>query len=119
MYQRHETGKWGEEKACEYLLQNGYRVIERNFTCKQGEIDIIAWEKKSKELIFIEVKTRTNKIYGSPIEAVNQRKQKHIYWAAQYYIYIHQIKETYLRFDVIEIYAIKGKSKICHIKKIF
>ena len=76
MYQRHELGQIGEELAALYLERNGYKIIERNFRYKKYEIDIIA--KYNKELVFIEVKTRSNKIYGRPIEAVNNIKQKHI-----------------------------------------
>lgn len=119
MYQKHEIGKWGEETACKYLTEKKYEIIERNFTCSQGEIDIITWDKTKKELVFIEVKTRTNRHYGEPIDAVNMPKQKHIYWAAQYYVYLHQIKETDLRFDVIEIYVKDNRTNIRHIKQIF
>ena len=119
MYQRHETGKWGEEKACEYLTSLNYNIVDRNFECTQGEIDIVAFDNEKKELVFIEVKTRTNYNYGSPIDAVNLPKQKHIYWAAQYYVYLHKIKNTFLRFDVIEVYAKGEHVKINHIKQIF
>ena len=119
MYQRHETGKWGEQKACEYLEKIGYKIIERNFACTQGEIDIIAEDIEKKELVFIEVKTRTNYNYGSPADAVNVPKQKHIYWAAQYYIYLHRINNTYLRFDVLEVYFKNNIPRINHIKQIF
>lgn len=112
-------GNGGEEKACEYLVQKDYDIVDRNFDCSQGEIDIIAWDKTKKELVFIEVKTRTNMYYGSPVDAVNMPKQKHIYWAAQYYVYLHQIKETNLRFDVIEIYVKNNQARIRHIKQIF
>lgn len=57
--------------------------------------------------------------YGSPVDAVNMPKQKHIYWAAQYYIFLHKIKDTYLRFDVIEIYLRNHHARIRHIKQIF
>ena len=76
MYKRHETGKLGEDLAEKYLEQIGYKVIERNFECKQGEIDIIALDKN--EIIFIEVKTRTSIKYGSPADAVNENKQKNL-----------------------------------------
>ncbi len=120
MYQKHEIGKWGEDKACQYLEDNNYDIVERNFDCKQGEIDIIAWDKGGQELVFIEVKTRTNLYYGTPVDAVNLQKQKHIYSAAQYYIFLHKIKNVFLRFDVIEVY-VRGKYKsiINHIKQIF
>lgn len=119
MYERHETGKWGEDMACEYLEHNDYKIVDRNFLCKQGEIDIIAWEKSKKELVFIEVKTRKNKHYGNPADAVDNVKQKHIYRAAQYFIYVYKIANVFLRFDVIEIYAIGNKARINHIKQIF
>ena len=60
MYLRHEIGKLGEDLAIKYLKEKGYEIIERNFRCKQGEIDIIA--KAKEEYVFIEVKTRTNQM---------------------------------------------------------
>ena len=58
MYKRHEIGKLGEDLACRYLQNQGYKILERNFEARQGEIDIIALDKS--EIIFIEVKTRSN-----------------------------------------------------------
>lgn len=84
MYLRHEIGKLGEDLAIKYLKEKGYEIIERNFRCKQGEIDIIA--KTKEEYVFIEVKTRTNQMYGNPVDAVNNTKKKHIYSATEYYI---------------------------------
>ena len=69
--QRQELGKEGEDFAADYLQKQGYEIIDRNFECKQGEIDIIAKEKN--EYVFIEVKTRQNFHYGMPCEAVNER----------------------------------------------
>lgn len=114
-----KSEKCGEEKACEYLIEKNYDIIERNFSCSQGEIDIIAFDKTKLELVFIEVKTRTNKQYGEPIDAVDLPKQKHIYRVAQYYIYSHKIKETNLRFDVIEVHLKYNTELIQHIKQIF
>ena len=119
MYERHETGRWGEDIACDYLVEQNYSIVERNFSCRQGEIDIIACDKNKKELVFVEVKTRKSYKYGSPVDAVNKYKQKHIYWAAQFYIYSHNINHTNLRFDVIEICAKNNLSEINHIKQIF
>lgn len=76
MYKRHEIGKLGEDLACKYLQNKGYKILERNFEAKQGEIDIIALDKE--ELVFIEVKTRSNILYGKPAEAVNEIKQNHL-----------------------------------------
>ena len=62
MLSKKEFGNIGEDISCKYLEQKGYKIIERNFTCRQGEIDIIA--KDGKELVFIEVKSRSNFFYG-------------------------------------------------------
>ncbi|MBQ2938571.1 MAG: YraN family protein [Clostridia bacterium] len=113
---KNELGKIGEQIAVEYLEKNGYKILERNFYCKQGEIDIIA--KQKQEIIFIEVKTRSNINFGKPSEAVNYKKQKHIYRTAQYYLYKINSLEMLSRFDVIEILIKDGKFNINHIKQI-
>lgn len=118
MYFRQEIGKWGENLACEYLKENGYQILEKNFRCKQGEIDIVAQDNHKKELVFFEVKTRSNFKYGNPAEAVNLQKQRHIKHAVKYYIYKKQIYNVAIRIDVIEIYIKKPAYKINHIKQI-
>ena len=116
MYERHILGKTGEEIGTKYLIKNGYKIIIRNFRCRQGEIDIIAQDKN--EIVFIEVKTRKNTNYGYPIDAVDKRKQKHILNASKYYIYINKLEKKNIRFDVIEIYK-RDKFYINHIKNIY
>lgn len=120
MYQRHEIGKIGEDVAMQYLEEKGYKIVERNFECKQGEIDIIAKDDKQKEMVFIEVKTRTNRNYGEPIEAVTYYKQKHIIKSIEYYLHIKKLEKAFIRIDVIEVYH-KGENKyhVHHIKKAF
>lgn len=115
MYYKQETGKEGEDIATEYLESIGYNVIERNFECRQGEIDIIALDKD--EIVFIEVKTRRNKKYGLAAEAVNDTKKKHLWKAVQYYLYSRNLQDDFIRLDVIEIYLSKGRAYINHIKK--
>ena len=114
MYFKQETGKIGEDVATKYLEQIGYKIIQRNFECRQGEIDIIAKDKE--EIVFIEVKTRASVLYGFPKEAVDQTKKKHIYKSAEFYIYIHHLENEPVRIDVIEIYIRQGKYKLQHIK---
>lgn len=114
-YQRHLLGKSGEDIAAKYLDALDYSIICRNFKCQQGEIDIIAKDKK--ELVFIEVKTRSNKNYGKPLEAVDFIKQKHIYKASEYFVYINKLDNRYIRYDVIEIY-LKDKFYINHLKNV-
>ena len=116
MYKRHIIGKIGEELAVKYLKQIGYKIIERNFKCRLGEIDIIALEKN--EIIFIEVKTRTSIKYGHPADAVNENKQKHLIKSVKYYLYLRSLENEYVRIDVIEMYLYKNKYKVNHIKQI-
>ena len=108
-------GSDGEKEATEYLIKNGYKIIERNFFCKRGEIDIIA--KDGDTIVFIEVKTRKSIKYGTPAEAVDEIKQKHIYKAAEYYLYSRNLEKEYVRIDVIEVYYKKDEHIINHIKK--
>lgn len=115
MYISHEIGKSGEEMATQYLIKEKYKILERNFKSKQGEIDIIALDKK--EIVFIEVKSRTSKAYGNPNDAVDTKKKKHIYNTAQYYTYIHNLEDEPIRFDVIEIYIMNKVYKLNHIKQ--
>ena len=116
MSYKRKTGKIGEDLACNYLQNNGYKVLERNFLCRQGEIDIIAQDKSEK--VFIEVKTRTNKKYGEPADSVTNEKQKHIIKATKYYLYKNFIKNEYIRLDIIEVYLYKNYYRINHIKQI-
>lgn len=116
MYKRHIIGKVGEDLAVKYLEKLGYKVIERNFECRQGEIDIIALDKN--EIIFIEVKTRTSIKFGIPIDAVNEIKQRHLLKAVKYYLYSRNLENEFVRIDVIEIYLYKHKYRVNHIKQI-
>lgn len=113
---KKELGNLGEQIAVEYLEKNNYQIIKRNFYCRQGEIDIIAKDKK--EIVFIEVKTRSNIYFGKPSEAVNHIKQKHIYKSAQYFLYKTNSLERLTRFDVIEVLIEEGRFNIKHIKQI-
>ena len=114
MYQRHEIGKIGEDIATRYLEQIGYEIIQRNFECKIGEIDIIAKDKE--EIVFVEVKTRASTLYGQPKDAVDVTKKKHIYRTAEFYIYIRHLEKYSVRIDVIEVYKKEAKFKVHHIK---
>lgn len=91
-------GRIGEEKAYKYLREKGYQILERNFRCKMGEVDIIA-KDKNKDLVFVEVKTRRSFQYGSPAEAINYRKKNHIYRVAKYYIITKKLINKTIRFD--------------------
>jgi len=115
MYTNQEIGKLGEDIAVNYLKQKGYKILDRNFECRQGEIDIIALDKK--EIVFIEVKTRTSNRYGLPSEAVNKIKQKHMLQSIKYYLYTRNLSDEFVRIDVIEVYIRDNVYKVNHIKQ--
>lgn len=118
MINKREFGNIGENIACKYLEEQNYKIIERNFSCRQGEIDIIAKDLAKKEYVFIEVKTRSNLYYGKPADAVTDFKQKHILKSTKYYLHIHKLDNAFVRFDVIEIYLVGHKYKLKHLKQV-
>lgn len=118
MYSKREIGNKGENLACRYLIKSKYKIVERNFRCRQGEIDVIAYDNESMELVFFEVKTRTNFYYGLPSEAVNMQKKRHIMNSIKYYLYCNKIEDIFIRIDVIEIVFYKGCYKLNHLKNI-
>ena len=95
-------GQKGEDIACKFLKKEKYKVIEKNFTCKQGEIDLIAQDRDGT-LCFVEVKARSSNDYGLPEEAVTYRKQLKLLAAANVYIEKNQIKSQAMRFDIASI----------------
>lgn len=118
MYSKKRIGQLGEDKACLYLMKNGYKIIDRNFYCKQGEIDIVA-VSKTNELVFVEVKTRRSLNYGAPCESVTYFKVKHIIASSKYYIYLNHFYNLPVRYDVIEIFTNNNNYKINHIINAF
>lgn len=115
MYVSHELGRIGENIIADYITKLGYKVVERNFACNQGEIDIIAKDKE--ELVFIEVKTRTDISYGEASEAVTDTKKRHLINSIKYYIYKQKLENQPIRIDVAEVYIKCGKAKINYIKQ--
>ena len=115
MYISHELGRIGENIIADYITKLGYKVVERNFACNQGEIDIIAKDKE--ELVFIEVKTRTDISYGEASEAVTDTKKRHLINSIKYYIYKQKLENQPIRIDVAEVYIKCGKVKINYIKQ--
>ncbi|MBW4056621.1 MAG: YraN family protein [Proteobacteria bacterium] len=114
------TGDLGEEIATNFMLTHGYRVLERNFRCKGGEVDIIARDPGDKSLVFIEVKTRRGLSYGVPQLAVTPFKQRQISKAALTWLAKNRLHDTNARFDVVAILLhTDGLHTIDHIKNAF
>jgi len=111
-------GKIGEKYAIRFLIKNNYEIVEKNYNCNFGEIDIIAFDKVRTELVFIEVKTRTNKKYREGISSIDIPKQKHIYKTAEYYLYGKNIKKVKTRIDAIEVFIKENKVHIKQYKNI-
>ncbi len=96
-------GALGEEAAVKALRKNGYKILERNFRTKTGEIDIIAKDKEYT--CFVEVKLRKTNCFGSPADAINEQKRRRIISAAKYYAVKNGLYESPLRFDAVLINA--------------
>ena len=110
---RRSTGAAYEQAAGYYLEQLGYEILEYNYRCRRGEIDIVA--KDGEYLVFCEVKYRADGRKGSPLEAVDVRKQQRIRRAALYYLTEYGKSDVPCRFDVI---GIQG-TKVTHIRDAF
>jgi putative endonuclease len=98
---RHTVGKAGEEAAVLYLRQHGYRILERNYRCRFGEIDLIA--RDGSMLAFVEVKTRRSQKYGPAAAAVTLQKQRHLIKASQAYLIQRKKANELCRFDVVTV----------------
>lgn len=114
-----ERGKFGEDKAADYLKKNGYKIIRRNYSCRSGEIDIIAENETC--LVFAEVKLRKNDLHGEAREFVDRRKQQKIIRTAALFLAEYDTDKQ-PRFDVIEVYAPQGiftPVRIIHLEDAF
>jgi putative endonuclease len=114
---RISVGKCGENIAIDFLKKNGYRILENNFRCRFGEIDIIAME--GKNISFVEVKTRTDNRFGSPKSAVDFRKQRKLSKMALLYLTQKRLIDYPARFDVVSIRKIDRQTDIELVKNAF
>ena len=111
-----DLGRVGEAEARSFLIKNGYTIIKSNYTCKCGEIDIIAQE--DDYIVFIEVKTRTNANYGFPVESISCKKRKSIIKSAKVFLLQGKKTDSSVRFDVIEVLTNSEKESDCNINHI-
>lgn len=98
---KQETGKLGEELACRTLRKKGYRIIERNYRCRYGEIDIIA--RNNKILLFVEVRSKTGDVFGTPAESVTRLKKERLSSSIMSYLESHKGLPQDWRLDFIGI----------------
>lgn len=104
------VGKRGEERAVKLLRRRGYKILARNYRCRQGEIDIVAFHRG--EIVFVEVKSRATDEKGSGLEAVTERKQKRIARVAAQFLAERRLQERPCRFDVVAITGVSGADDV-------
>ncbi len=114
---KRKLGIWGEGIAARYLQNKGYKILDRNYYTRNGELDIIC--EKDGKLVFVEVKTRKSTKFGSPEEAITRKKINHLRQAAL--IYLKTVERPYqeIRFDVIAILIDGNEKTINHIEQAF
>jgi putative endonuclease len=115
--EKKELGKKGENLALRFLKKKGYRIIEQNYACKMGEMDLIAKEKDT--LVFIEVKTRTSMDFGPPQLAVTEFKQRQLSKVALNFLKEKKVEDAKARFDVVAILLTPGREEIELIRDAF
>jgi len=111
-----EAGQSGETSACRYLERQGLTLVERNFRCRAGELDLIM--RDGRQLVFVEVRSHHASRYATPAESVTPRKQRRLIHAALYYLQQRRI-DAPCRFDVIAITQSQGESRLQWIKDAF
>lgn len=118
MSAKDELGRRGEALAAAFLIEGGYRILERNWRCGQGEIDIVA--RHGDELVFVEVKTRSSVLYGHPFEAITAPKLARLRRLAAAWCQQNRGASSVLRIDAIAVIAPRGASpQIEHLKRVF
>jgi len=109
---RSETGALGERIACDFLGENGYQILEKNYRCPNGEIDIVA--RQADTLVFVEVRTKKSRRFGSPEESITPAKMEKLRTLAQYYRQEHENLPLNWRIDVVAI----EMEKSCRVTRI-
>jgi putative endonuclease len=108
-------GRHGEELAAEYLQQSGLRVLDRNWRCDQGEIDIIAVERRV--LVACEVKTRSSERFGTPLESISRLKLKRLRRLAILWVVAHGVLFDEIRVDAVGVLrTASGEFTIEHVR---
>ncbi|CAG7623401.1 YraN family protein [Paenibacillus allorhizosphaerae] len=100
---KKQLGALGESSAANYLQQHGLKVLERNWRCRSGEIDLVAAD--GELLVFVEVRTRSSSGFGTPAESIDFRKQRQVIETAQVYLMHKKEYERQIRFDVVSVMA--------------
>jgi putative endonuclease len=112
-------GRLGEKLAVDYLRKHGCKILYRNFRAPHGgEVDIVCRDKRHNELVFIEVKTRSNEDFGRPLDAVDHKKRRLILRGAMTWLKMLDMPDITFRFDVVEV-VMTQPPEIRHIENAF
>ena len=110
-------GQEGERIAEAYLRKKGYSLVERNYRCSVGELDLVVLDRRV--IVFVEVKTRTDERFGAPLESVGKRKQQRIIKAALFFLSQHRLHHREARFDVVGITLMGREPAVEHVRNAF
>jgi len=114
---RIALGQWGEQKAVEHLVAHGMEIVDRNWRCSLGELDIVAYDGRT--LVMIEVKTRTSEAFGTPAEAVTSRKATRLRRLAAQWLREHGDRPLEVRIDVIGVLVPeRGPWRLDHLRSV-
>ncbi|MBQ8154542.1 MAG: YraN family protein [Prevotella sp.] len=117
MAEHNDLGRWGEQMAAEYLQHKGYQIIERDWKSGHRDLDIIALDGDT--VVFVEVKTRSNRMFTDPVDAVGYQKIRNLQIAANHYVKYRQIDGD-IRFDIVSVVGSVGEEpEIEHIVDAF
>jgi len=115
MRQKDILGRLGEQLAAEYLEKAGFRILDRNYRCPGGEIDIVAADRRM--LVACEVKTRSDVRYGTPVEAVTSKKLRRLRRLAVHWVLAHGLTFDGLRVDIVGVLrSSSGDFSIEHVR---
>ena len=113
-----DLGREGERLAARFLRKRGCRILQRNYTCPCGEMDLVVLD--GDEIVFVEIRTRTDEAFGHPAESVTPRKQRQIGRVASHYAARHRLTDRPMRFDVMAVTAVQsGRPQIEHFPDAF
>lgn len=114
---RREFGGEAEEAAVAHLVARGYRVRARNFSCRHGELDVVA--EQPGMVCFVEVRMRSTAAWGDPSHTITRAKQRRIVKAALHYLFQHDLSDRMIRFDVVSVIGRGPRAQVEHIPAAF